>query len=71
MINSKTTMYYVEIPTTVTIQMTPKEFNHLTMFNFESTIEKRLREQIPLFNDHVHIPVDFLDFSNASVVDGY
>ena len=71
MINSKTTMYYVEVPTTVTIRMTPEEFDNLTMFNFESTIEKRLREQIPLFNDHIHIPVDFLDFSNASVVDGY
>jgi hypothetical protein len=71
MINSKTTMYYVEVPTTVTIKMTPEEFDNLTMFNFEGTIEKRLREQIPLFNDHVHIPVDFLDFANASVVDGY
>lgn len=71
MINSKTTMYFVEIPTSVTIKMTPKEFDNLTMFNFEGTIEKRLREQIPLFNDHVHIPVDFFDFSNAAVSDGY
>jgi hypothetical protein len=71
MINNKELMYYVDIPTTVTIKMTPEEFNNLTMFNFESTVEKRLREQIPLFNDHVHIPVDFLDFANASVVDGY
>ena len=71
MIDNKELMYYVDIPTTVTIKMTPEEFNNLTMFNFESTVEKRLREQIPLFNDHVHIPVDFLDFANASVVDGY
>ena len=71
MIDNKELMYYVDIPTTVTIKMTPEEFNNLTMFNFESTIEKRLREQIPLFNDHVHIPVDFLDFANASFVDGY
>ena len=71
MIDNKELMYYVDIPTTVTIKMTPEEFNNLTMFNFESTVEKRLREQIPLFNDHVNIPVDFLDFANASVVDGY
>lgn len=71
MINSDTKMYYVEIPTTITIHMTREEFDNLTMFNFESTVEKRLREQVPLFNDHVHIPVDFLDFSNAAVIDGY
>jgi predicted NUDIX family NTP pyrophosphohydrolase len=67
----KTTTYYVEIPTSVTIKMSAEEFDKLTMFNFEDVIEKRLREQVPLFNDHVHIPVDFFDFSNSSVVDKY
>jgi hypothetical protein len=71
MISSKTTTYYVEIPTSVTIQMSAKEFDRLTMFNFEDVIEKRFREQVPLFNDHVHIPVEFFDFANASVTDGY
>jgi hypothetical protein len=51
--------------------MSAEEFDRLTMFNFEDVIEKRLREQVPLFNDHVHIPVDFFDFSNSSVVDKY
>lgn len=71
MIESKTTMYYIEVPTAVTIKMTAEEFDNLTMFDFESTIEKRLREQIPLFNDYVHIPVDFLDFAHATVVESY
>ena len=71
MIDNKKLMYYVDIPTTVTIKMSREEFDSLTIFNFESTIEKRLREQIPLFNNHVHIPVEFFDFSNAYVVDGY
>ncbi len=71
MIDNKELMYYVDIPTTITIKMSREEFNNLTMFNFESTLEKRFREQIPLFNDHIHIPVFSLDFSNAFVVDGY
>lgn len=71
MINSETTTYFVEIPTTITIQVPKKQFDTLTMFNFDDYIEKKIREQIPLYNGHVSIPVEFFDFSQASVVDGY
>jgi hypothetical protein len=71
MIKSKITTYYVEIPTSVTIKMSAEEYDKLTRFNFEDVIEKRLREQVDLFNDHLHIPIHCLDFSQASILDSY
>ncbi len=61
--------YIIEVPVTVSITVPKFDYDSQTFYSHDQYVEDQVRKQIPLYNNHLSIDLDLVDFSDASIVD--
>lgn len=59
--------YCIYIPVNVVVRVPRNEYDALTMFNHDSYLEQKVREQVNLYGNEMHISVDDLNYADLVI----